>query len=57
MIRLVTGFFIVLGSVGGAEFGNFNYFASFLLGTVGLMLMYSPVKDGSIERLAKNDSI
>ena len=52
MIRLVTGFFILLGSVGGAEFGNFNYLAGFLFGVVGLMLMYSPIKDGSIERLA-----
>ena len=53
MIRLVTGFFTVWGSVGGTEMGDLSLMAAFLLGIVGLMLMIAPVLDGTIIRLSK----
>ena len=53
MIRLVTGFFTVWGSVGSTEMGDLSHMIAFLLGVVGLMLMTAPVLDGTIVRLSK----
>ena len=54
MIRLVFGFLLLFGSVGGMEFGSLSPIGAFISGIVGLALMYSPVRDGSIYRLIDN---
>ena len=52
MIRLVTGFFTVWGSVGSTEMGDLSPMIAFLLGVVGLMLKTAPILDCTIDRLS-----
>jgi drug/metabolite transporter (DMT)-like permease len=49
MIRLLAGLFLVLGAVGGIEQFDLNYTIGFLFGVVGLILMVSPINDGSLD--------
>jgi len=51
MIRYLTGMGLVFGSVGGMELSTLSPMGAFILGVVGLMLVYSPVRDGSLTRL------
>ena len=51
MIRLITGFALTFGSVGGMEWGTLSPMAAFFLSIIGLMLAIGPVKDGSLYRL------
>jgi|ETNmetMinimDraft_26_1059896.scaffolds.fasta_scaffold383140_2 hypothetical protein len=52
MIRLVAGFFTVFSAVSGLEFGDLSTNSAFFLGIIGLILMWAPVLDGSLVRLA-----
>jgi len=52
MMRLVTGFLVMLGSVGGMEMASLSPIAAFFLGIIGLQLFVSPVIDGTVQRLA-----
>ena len=47
----MTGFMMVWGAAGSMEFGGLSPIGAFILGSLGLVLMYRPVKDGSIHRL------
>ena len=49
MIRLLAGLFLVLGAVGGIEQFDLNYAIGFLFGAIGLILMVSPINDGSLD--------
>ena len=51
MIRLVTGFALTFGSVGGMEWGTLSPLAAFFLGVLGLLFAVGPVMDGSLYRL------
>ena len=51
MIRYLTGMGLVFGSVGGMELSTLSPMAASILGVIGLMLAYSPVRDGSLKRL------
>ena len=55
MIRLVAGFLAVWGSVGGMEFGSLSPIAAFVLGSLGLLVMWQPIRDGSVYRLIDNE--
>ena len=52
MIRFVVGFGLCIGSVGGVEWSSLSPIAGFFLGSFGLILSYTPVRDGSLVRLA-----
>ena len=51
MIRFVAGFLAVWGSVGGMELGSLSPIAAFITGSLGLLVMWSPIRDGSVYRL------
>ncbi|SVD88076.1 uncharacterized protein METZ01_LOCUS440930 [marine metagenome] len=50
MIRLVFGFLLLLGSVGGMEMSSLSPMAAFILGIIALFFFGWPVMDGSIHR-------
>ena len=49
MIRLIGGLFLVLGAIGGIEQFEMNCVIGFLFGIVGLILIVSPIKDGTLD--------
>ena len=49
MIRLLAGLFLILGAVGGIEHFDLNCVIGFLFGVVGLILMVSPINDGTLD--------
>ena len=49
MIRLLAGLFLILGAVGGIEHFDLNCVIGFLFGVVGLILMVSPITDGTLD--------
>ena len=54
MIRYMVGVLTIIGVGGGMEWGTLTPIGAFIGGVVGLALMYSPIKDGSIYRLINN---
>ena len=54
MIRYMVGVLTIIGVGGGMEWGTLTPIGAFIGGVVGLALMYSPVRDGSIYRLINN---
>ena len=51
MIRLVIGFALTFGSVGGMELSTLSPLAAFFLGVLGLLFEIGPIKDGTRYRL------
>ena len=51
MIRLITGFALTFGSVGGMELSTLSPLAAFFLSIIGLMFAIGPIIDGSLYRL------
>ena len=52
MIRLITGGFLVLGSVGGMEMGSMGPGIAIMFAVHGLMAIWWALLDGTIHRLA-----
>ena len=50
MIRLVFGFLLLLGSVGGMEFGSLSPIGAFIFGSTGLAIFAWPVLDKTVYR-------
>jgi hypothetical protein len=50
----MIGVLTIIGVGGGMEWGTLSPIGAFIGGVVGLALMYSPIKDGSIYRLIDN---
>jgi len=52
MIRFIFGMILVLGGVGGMEFGPILPSMPWVI--AGMIIMVSPIVDGSIKRQLKN---
>ena len=50
MLRLVFGFLLLFGSVGGMEMGSLSPIGAFIFGSIGLVIFAWPVLDKTVYR-------
>ena len=53
MIRIVFGFFLVIGSAGGMEMTSLSPMGALIFALIGMTSLIWALKDGTIDRMAE----
>jgi len=53
MIRLLVGFMMMFGAVGGMEHGDTTLLQGTIAAAIGLGLAYWPIADGTVQRISE----